>query len=172
MEHTIVIRRMTDNDIDIICQEEAAQGWHPEPGKYQMRLDHMARGKCISWVAEYDGQLAGYNNLYFQSQNPNGPFSDKSIPEIVDFGVFKRFQRHGIGAKLMDVAEETAKEYANTVSLGVGLHSGYGSAQRMYVKRGYIPDGSGVWFQDKICPQYSPCMNDDDLILYFSKTLE
>lgn len=31
------------------------------------------------------------------------------------------------------------------VCIGVGLHAGYGSAQRMYVKRGYIPDGTGVW---------------------------
>lgn len=30
-----------------------------------------------------------------------------------------------------------AAEYLNIVYLGVGLHSGYGSAQRMYVKRGY-----------------------------------
>lgn len=46
----------------------------------------------------------------------------------------------------MDIAEEIAATYADTVYLGVGLHSGYGSAQRMYVKRGYIPDGSGVWY--------------------------
>lgn len=41
------------------------------------------------------------------------------------------------------------KEYSSTICLGVGLHYGYGAAQRMYVKRGYIPDGSGVWFNGK-----------------------
>ena len=54
----------------------------------------------------------------------------------------------------MDIAEEIAATYADIVYLGVGLHSGYGSAQRMYVKRGYIPDGSGVWYQDKVCKPY------------------
>ena len=57
------------------------------------------------------------------------------------------------------------------VGLSVGLHSGYGSAQRMYVKRGYVPDGSGVWFHDEVCPPYGDCRNDDDLVLYLSKKL-
>lgn len=69
------------------------------------------------------------------------------------------YRRRGIGSKLMDVAEEIAAKYSDTAYLGVGLHSGYGSAQRMYVKRGYIPDGSGV------CEPYSQCCNDDELNL-------
>ena len=40
-----------------------------------------------------------------------------------------------------DRTKEIAGKYADIVYLGVGLHSGYGSAQRMYVKRGYVPDG-------------------------------
>lgn len=27
----------------------------------------------------------------------------------------------------------------------------------MYVKRGYIPDGSGVWYRDKVCEQNAEC---------------
>lgn len=56
-----------------------------------------------------------------------------------------------------------------SVSLVVGLHYGYGSAQRMYIKRGYIPDGSGVWYQGEQLEQYSSCHNDDDLVLYLLK---
>lgn len=78
--------------------------------------------------------------------------------------------KNGIGSILMDTAEKIASEYADTVYLGVGLHNGYGSAQRMYVKRGYIPDGSGVWYKDKICTPYDTIYtNDDDLVLYLSK---
>lgn len=51
----------------------------------------------------------------------------------------------------------------------VGIHSGYGAAQRIYVKRGYIPDGNGVWYQGKPLEQYAPCCNDDDLLLFMSK---
>ena len=72
----------------------------------------------------------------------------------------------------MDIAEQIAARYSGTVCLGVGLHSGYGSAQRLYVKRGYVPDGSGVWYGNKVCPPYdASCENDDSLILYMSKQL-
>ena len=169
MKPDIVIRPMEERDVSVICREEAAQGWHPEPEKYRMRIAHMAEGKSFAFTAEYNGEPAGYNNLYLAAKN--GPFAGTGIPEIVDLGVFERFRGHGVGAALMDAAEEKAREVAAEVCIGVGLHSGYGSAQRIYVKRGYIPDGSGVWFQDKVCPEYAPCMNDDDLVLYLSKKL-
>ena len=72
----------------------------------------------------------------------------------------------------MDIAEKLAKTRSDTACQGVGLHSGYGSAQRMYVKRGYVPDGTGVWYQNQICVPYGNCCNNDDLVLYLSKTLE
>lgn len=50
----------------------------------------------------------------------------------------------------MDTAEKIVLTRSKIVCIGVGLHAGYGSAQRMYVKRGYIPDGSGVWYRDQI----------------------
>ena len=93
-------------------------------------------------------------------------------PIIVDFNVLKKYQRRGIGNRLMDAAEQIAGRYADTVCLGVGLCESYGAAQRIYVKRGYIPDGSGVWYQGRQCVQYETvCTVDDDLILFFSKAL-
>lgn len=85
--------------------------------------------------------------------------------------MLEKFRERGVGSRLMDAAETIAARYADTVYLGVGLHSGYGAAQRMYVKRGYIPDGSGVWYKDRVCESYTPCENDDDLVLYLSKRL-
>jgi ribosomal protein S18 acetylase RimI-like enzyme len=72
----------------------------------------------------------------------------------------------------MDAAEKTASEFSDIVALSAGLHSGYGAAQRIYVKRGYIPDGSGAWYKGKPHPQYAPCVLDDDLLIYMSKRLE
>ena len=64
-----------------------------------------------------------------------------------------------------------AKAISEVITLGVGLHKGYGPAQRIYVKRGYIPDGTGVWYQNKNIDNNEPCFNDDDLALYLSKKL-
>jgi hypothetical protein len=71
----------------------------------------------------------------------------------------------------MDEIESIAAGFADTVCLGVGLHSGYGSAQRMYVKRGYIPDGSGVWNGSIPAEKYGMVENGDELLLYMSKKL-
>ena len=168
----ITIRRMTEPDAPIITAEEIAQGWGAEGRleKYHTRLTDMREGRCISLVAEWNGAVAGYINLYHKPLA--GPFAGQDIPEIVDFGVLEKFRCRGIGSALMDEAERIAAETSNRVCLGVGLYCSYGSAQRMYAKRGYIPDGSGVWYGDHVCEPYTACENDDDLVLYMSKMLK
>lgn len=165
----IVVRNLQESDVQIIVDEENAQGWNANSEKYEMRLQHQREGETIALVAEYHGNIAGYINVYLNAQT--GPFVKEGYPEIVDFGVLIKYRKHGIGSKLMDVAEHIAAQYSDIVCLGVGMHYGYGSAQRMYVKRGYIPDGSGVWYGEAVCEQYADCCNDDDLVLYLSKKL-
>lgn len=165
----IRIRNMIPSDAQIITDGEIAQGWDASTEKYETRLKDQAEGKAIALVAEYDGAPAGYVNVYPNSQW--GAFARKGYAEIVDFGVLEKYRNRGIGSRLMDVAEQIAAEYSDVVYLGVGLHSGYGSAQRMYIKRGYIPDGGGVWYGDGVCAPYTECRNDDDLVLYLSKRL-
>lgn len=94
------------------------------------------------------------------------------MPEIVDFAVLERARGQGIGNALMDAAERVAAGWSDKVYLGVGLHSGYGSAQRMYTRRGYQLDGTGVWYEDAPLEPYAPCRNDDALVLYLVKQLE
>ena len=167
-DENIRIRSMEPSDADILAAEEVAQGWlDATADKYHMRLRHQEEGKCIPLVAEYRGNVAGYINVYPDSQW--GALGGQGLPEIIDFGVLEKFRRRGVGSRLMDIAEEIAFSYADRVYLGVGLHSGYGPAQRIYTKRGYIPDGSGVWYGPKVCEPYAECKNDDDLNLYMIK---
>lgn len=167
-DNEVTIRTMEDADAQIICAAEVAQGDHVTVEKYKTRLRDQAEGRCAALVAQYRGDVAGYINVYYDSTW--GAFANRGLCEIVDFGVLEKFRRRGIGRTLMDAAEALAFAKADTVYLGVGLHAGYGSAQRMYVKRGYIPDGSGVWYGETVCAPYSACINDDDLVLYFSKS--
>ena len=169
-DEELVIRNMEEADARIFTDEFTAQGWHQDIAVYHRRLKEQAEGECVSLTAEYQGHPAGYVNVYKAVHD--GPFKGSGFPIIVDFNVLKKYQRKGIGTRLMDTAEQIAGEYADTVCLGVGLHDGYGSAQRMYAKRGYIPDGSGVWYQNKPCVQYETvCTVDDDLVLFLSKKL-
>lgn len=165
----LLIRDMVPGDAQIITDEEIKQGWNQTTEKYEMRLKHQREGKAFALVAEYNNNVAGYINVYLNADS--GAFANQGIPEIVDFGVLEKYREKGIGSKLMDVAESIAGKLCDRVCLSVGLHSGYGAAQRMYVKRGYIPDGTGAWYGGSVCPQYENCCNDDDLVLFFSKNL-
>ena len=167
----LIIRDMEPADAQAFFDEYTAQGWHEDINYYHMRMREAAEEKCVALTAVYQGGPAGSVYVYFTAQE--GPFKGKGVPIIVDFGVLKKYQRKGIGNRLMDVAEQIAARRADRVCLGVGLCEPYGTAQRMYVKRGYIPDGSGVWYQDKQCVQYETvCTVDDDLVLYLSKQLK
>ena len=166
----LTIRNMETEDAQVFTDELIAQGWHPDIAGYMSRLKDQTEGKCIALSAVYEGCPAGYVYVYLHVEE--GPFKGKGWPIIVDFNVLKKYQRRGIGNRLMDAAEQVAGQYADTVCLGVGVCDSYGTAQRMYVKRGYIPDGSGVWYQGMQCVQYETvCTVDDDLILFFSKQL-
>ena len=103
-------------------------------------------------------QIETYENYYKEQENGERM-------------VFVAEYEGKVCGKLLDVAEAEAVKISDTVFLAVGCHSGYGAAQRIYVKRGYIPDGSGVWYQGKQLEQYAPCVNDDDLLLFMSKKL-
>jgi ribosomal protein S18 acetylase RimI-like enzyme len=165
----IMIRTMEKYDAAIIHAENLSHDWHSDIQVYEGYYTKQENSTLFVFVAEYQGVFAGYTTL--RPQANAGPFAGKGIPEVSDFNVFIKYRRKGIGNKILDIAESIAQKQSNTISLGVGLHSGYGSAQRMYVKRGYIPDGSGVWYRDKILEPYMECRNDDDLVLYLSKKL-
>lgn len=166
----ILIRDMLESDPEIITEEEHLQGWaHQKVEKYKQRLQDVATGKCVALVAEYRGHIAGYFNIYFNTMC--SLFGGQGYPELIDLGVLKKYRNHGIGNILMQVAENISRKYADTVVIGVGLHRDYGAAQRMYVKRGFIPDGSGIWWRGKPLEPYADMKNDDEVTLYMIKKL-
>ena len=168
-QEELVIRPMEAGDIPALVAREQAQGWDASEEKFRQRLRDRDDGLCTPLTALYHGEPAGYLSVYYEARQ--GPFAGRGWPELVDFGVLEKFRRHGIGARLMDEAEQIAAARSDTVCLGVGLHAGYGSAQRMYIRRGYLPDGSGVWYGAQVCAPYADCRNDDELVLYLSKKL-
>jgi len=164
----ITVRSMKKEDAEIFYKTYLSYGWHPEIKTYENYYEEQESGLRKVFIAEYEGNVAGICTLVM---NPtDGSFAGKGYPEIVDLCVFFHLHRLGIGNKLLDIAEREAFKIADTVYLAVGVHSGYGAAQRIYVRRGYNFDGTGVWYRGKQLEQYANCVNDDDLLLYMSKT--
>lgn len=163
----IIIRPIRPQDETDINAALRAMGWDDRPGLYTRYMAEEQAGKRLTFVAERDGVPLGYVTLIKETEH--GPFAGKGLPEVADFNVFEPYRRQGIGAALMDAAESAAAAFSDIITIGVGMYRSYGAAQRMYVKRGYIPDGSGIWYKNKPLPPYESCVNDDDLVLYFSK---
>ena len=163
------IRSMIPSDAKIIFDTYQSYGWHPSMETYEAYFREQEEGKRLVFIAEREKSVSGLCVLTLYPKE--GPWANGDIPEIEDLTVFYHVHRLGIGSRLMDAAEAEAAKRADRVYLAVGLHAGYGPAQRMYVKRGYVPDGSGVWYKGKPLEPYAPCVNDDELVLYLSKKL-
>ena len=171
--HTIVIRRFVESDIPVIVPSFEEHHWpKPEETFKEYLLEQQAGGRVV-WIANVDNKFAGYITLTWWSQYQS--FRDCQIPEIMDLNVLPPFRRIGIGLKLLVTAESEAATRSDVVGIGVGLYGGddggYGLAQRLYVKSGYIPDGRGVTYnyQPVVPGDCMPC--DDDLVLWFTKRL-
>ena len=83
-----------------------------------------------------------------------------------------QFRRRGIGTRLMDEAEHRIAERSPAAGVGFGLTPDYGAAQRMYVKRGYVPDGKGIRSNDRYVEPGDCVTVDDGLALFLTKRLD
>ena len=163
------IRNMIKSDIESLSHGFMNQGWPAREEILASYFWEQASGDREVLVAEIDGAVAGYVTILPSAKH--GPFAS-IYPELSDFNVFEPFRNKGIGNRLLEKAEQGVKRFSGKVCLGVGLHLGYGPAQRLYIKRGYIPDGTGVWYRNKPLEMGASCQNDDDLVLYLSKDLQ
>jgi len=166
---TLLTRTMNESDIDYFASKFIELNWGDRKSTLLSYYHEQNTSVRDVLVAEYKGVPAGYVTLVPNAKQ--GPFADKYLPEIKDLNVLPPYRRLGIGNHLMDCIEAVAKSKADQVTLGVGLYADYGTAQRMYVKRGYIPDGSGLWQGDRNLAPYESCVNSDDLNLFFVKEL-
>ena len=99
-------------------------------------------------------------------------FRRLGIPEIQDLVVIPQARQRGIGTALVEHCEARALvEGHSEIGIGVGLYGSYGAAQRLYIKRGYVPDGQGVAYecQPVMGGEIRPV--DDDLVLKLIKNL-
>ncbi|UNV68042.1 GNAT family N-acetyltransferase [Streptococcus oralis] len=168
MKTTCSIRKMQESDIKDLSRGFISQGW---PGREEILARYFLEqesGEREVLVAEVEGTVAGYITILPDAKQ--GPF-DGMAPELSDFNVFEPFQNQGIGNLLLEEAEKRVGLISDKVTLGVGLHSGYGPAQRLYIKRGYIPDGTGVWYQNHQTAMNAVCEDIGELVLYLSKNL-
>lgn len=166
----LTIRLLESKDIPQIAEAFAKLGWHKPASQYEQYLLEQKLNRRNVYVAFVAEQFAGYVTVCWVSTYE--PFYCANIPEIVDFNVLPEFRRQHIGTALMDKAESEIAQVSCIAGIGVGMTADYGAAQRMYVLRGYIPDGRGLHHVDRPVHYGEQITVDDDLALFFTKKLK
>ena len=166
--HNIEVRQMTREDIPAICKADNDES-ESFVNYLNRQLEFQDNDECSALFALCDGQAAGYVFLHYQCRW--GALKNQGLPGICDLVVFEPYRRKGIATKLMDPAEALAGRANTKVYLDVCLNAEYGPAQRFYVLRGYVPDGAGVYYEERVLAKDEGCRNDDELTLCLVKEL-
>jgi ribosomal protein S18 acetylase RimI-like enzyme len=164
---SLTVKKLSSQDCQVIAEAFTRQGWLKPIEQYERSLREVADGLREVLVADLDGEFAGYLNVVWKSPYP--PFRDRHIPEITDLNVLIKFRKLGVATQLMDEAESLISQRSETAGIRVGLTADYGPAQRLYVRRGYIPDGFGLSYDRESLQYGDKATVDDELTLGFTK---
>ncbi|HEY1096747.1 MAG TPA: GNAT family N-acetyltransferase [Alphaproteobacteria bacterium] len=165
-----ILKPLSADDFDELYTSFEKADWKKPDGQFERYLNECHAGERYVWVVHVDGKIAGYGCLLPKSTFKK--FHEKSVPEISDLNILPDYRGKGLATLLMDMAETKAKEFGNDIGLGVGLHPGYGAAQILYVKRGYIPLGDGLYYGPKQVEENEQVTADNDLVMYLQKKLK
>jgi GNAT superfamily N-acetyltransferase len=123
-----------------------------------------------SLIATRGPGVIGYAAIVWESNYAG--FQSRGIPLVHQIAVAGPFRQQGVATLLMDAAEQLARDRGIvTLGITVGLFDEYGPAQRLYGRRGYIPDGRGACRGQRPLSKGMQVIMDDDLIIWLAKDL-
>jgi GNAT superfamily N-acetyltransferase len=165
----INVRTMQKEDIRLLAAVFITYDKNKSDQLFEQYYSEQKNGDLICLVANVDNNDVGYLTIYWKSSYES--FSRRAIPEIKDLNVLPHYRGKGYGARLMAHAEEIISAKSDFAGIGVGLYSDCGTAQRMYIRRGYIPDGLGLMYKYQKVEPGSKVKVDDDLTIMLTKRL-
>ncbi|REE68741.1 ribosomal protein S18 acetylase RimI-like enzyme [Paenibacillus taihuensis] len=167
MRALVEIRQMIESDIQLVFDGLSGHD-------VSKPLDYIERcsrenlsSERTTFVALYNEQFVGWGHLVYRPEYAF--FLENGIPEIQNLDVIPTYRKRGIGSQLIDAIEKFAFETYDVIGIGFGLYADYGTAQRLYIKRGYIPDGRGGMYNNLPVVPGGHVRADDDLALFLTK---
>jgi len=140
-----------------------------EAGARRYLADH-AEPNGASLIATDGVDVMGYVAIVWRSNYAG--FRSRGIPLVHQIAVAEPVRRQGVATLLMDAAEQLARDRGiDKLGITVGLFDEYGPAQRLYGRRGYIPDGRGACRGRRPLSKGTRVTMDDDLIIWLTKDL-
>lgn len=132
--------------------------------------ESLAPGCRLFQLKAPDGAVAGRAQM--NAQPAYSLYRRLGIPEIQDLWVDPDRRRQGLGMALIHHCEDEARIAGHSqIGISVGLHAGFGPAQRLYARLGYVPDGLGVTYDRQAVGAGEIRPVDDHLCLMMIKDL-
>ncbi len=165
----IEISKANEGDIPALYRLVEAAGSSGKPaGFFERCVEEQKDGVRDVLLALRGGEPVGFVMLNGRPQY--ALYKRLEIPEIQDLNVVPEMRRRGIATALIHRCENMAREKGCAhIGIAVGVDSGYGAAQRLYVKLGYIPDGHGITYDREPVRRGEFRAVDDDLCLMMVK---
>lgn len=171
MDFNIELRIASVADVPVLWNMAVAMGSAKSDGYFDLALEHQDEGIRQVFIATLNEEDVGYCMLAWE---PKYAFFRKmDIPEIQDLNVLAPFRKRGIGGYMIDYCENLVRQAGKDyMGIGVGMDASYGPAQRLYITRGYVPDGNGVTYDRKpiVKGDFKPV--DDEMSLMLIKDLQ
>lgn len=100
-------------------------------------------------------------------------YQSQNLPEIQDLYVVPPMRGQGVATSLLDACEGIARDEERAgVGVSVPLAARFGTAQILYISRGYVPDGQGVTYERAPVADGQHCAVDDQLCLMLVKLFD
>ena len=165
-----LVRKARAEDIEWVEAAFPQMGWDKPKGYFKKLIQLQTKDALVFLVAETpQGEYTGHLELIWEPDYPN--FRERGIPEVQDLNVLPQFRRKSVATLLMNEAERLASERSSQVGIGFGPYPDYGPAQTMYVRRGYIPDGGGVAYDNETVQPGQEVLVNDSLVMFLIKDL-
>lgn len=155
--------------VEWLAKEFAAKAWPKPDGYFAECFAAQERGEMMLLVAAEGDALLGYVKVVWLPEY--APFREAGIPEIQDLNVVPAARRKAVATRLLNRAEALVAQRSPVAGIGVGLHPGYAAAQRLYARRGYVPDGRPLQYHGAPVREGQEVRLDNDLTMNLTKEL-
>lgn len=163
----LTFRVVLPDEIDSVKREVKSVFFSGDDATIEDHFQEHEDGASTTILGYEVGRLVGIITIRWQARYPL--FRERGIPLIQNIEIRYEDRGRGLGNQMLERAEQEIARHSPLAGLVVGISAAYGPAQRLYARRGYIPDGRGV------CRQFTPLQEgevvtiDHDLLLWLIK---
>ena len=166
-ETGLSFRVVSPEELTQVKQEVKAVFFSGDDAEVEANFVEHENGASTTILGYEAGRLVGIVTIRWHSRYP--PFRERNIPLIQNIEIRYEDRGRGLGGQMLERTEQEIAKRSPLAGLVVGIFDAYGPAQRLYARRGYIPDGRGVCRDHTPLKQGDVVTVDHDLLLWLVK---